>query len=58
MDEIRIDFQIEHEPGLVYGDALHLPADHSFTEEQIEAMKQDRYQAWVAVINDPGQTQE
>lgn len=58
MNEIKIDFQIEHEPGLIYGDALYLPADHTFTEEQIEAMKQERYQAWVALITGADQPQE
>ena len=32
-------------------DALYLPEDHTFTEEQIEAMKQERLANWLAVVN-------
>ena len=32
-------------------DALHLPADHGLTEEQLEAMKQERLTNWLAVVN-------
>lgn len=36
-----------------YSDALWLPADHSFTEEQIEAMKKERFDNWKAFILNP-----
>lgn len=32
-------------------DALHLPADHGLTDEQLEAMKQERLTNWLAVVN-------
>lgn len=32
-------------------DALHLPADHGLTEEQLEAMKQERLTNWLAIVN-------
>jgi hypothetical protein len=32
-------------------DALNLPDDHSFTDEQLEAMKQERLTNWLAVVN-------
>lgn len=50
MDTIQIIFEIEHSPGLVYCDALYLPVDHTFTDAEIEAMKQERYQNWVNFI--------
>lgn len=36
-----------------YSDALWLPADHSFTEEQIEAMKKERFDNWKAFVLNP-----
>jgi hypothetical protein len=32
-------------------DALHLPDDHGLTDEQLEAMKQERLTNWLAVVN-------
>lgn len=32
-------------------DALHLPDDHGLSDEQIEAMKQERLTNWLAVVN-------
>lgn len=43
---VKIDFQIETKLG-TYSDALHLEDDHGLTEEQIEAMKQQRADKWV-----------
>jgi hypothetical protein len=42
-------FEIATEHGL-YRDALNLPDDHSFTDTEIEAMKQERVNNWVAFI--------
>lgn len=36
-----------------YSDALYLPEGHSFTEEQIEAMKKERFDNWKAFILNP-----
>ena len=33
-----------------FSDALHLEDDHTFTDEQIEAMKQARFDNWYAII--------
>ena len=46
---VKIDFEIETKYGL-FGDALHLEDDHGLTEEQIEAMKQERVDNWVAHV--------
>jgi len=32
-------------------DALYLPDDHGLSEEQIEAMKQERLTNWLAAVN-------
>ena len=34
-------------------DALILPDDHTFTDEEIEAMKQARFDNWLIVISTP-----
>ena len=36
-----------------YSDALHLADDHTFTEAEIEAMKQERLDNWIAMIEAP-----
>lgn len=49
---MKIDFSLETKHG-VYRDALHLDDNHSFTEQEIEAMKQERVDNWIAVIETP-----
>jgi hypothetical protein len=36
-----------------FSDALHLPVDHTFTEEQIEEMKAERFNNWKQFILNP-----
>lgn len=49
---IKIDFSFDTPYGK-FADALHLPDDHSFTEVDIEAMKQQRRDNWIAVVTAP-----
>ncbi len=49
---IKIDFQFETPHGK-FADALHLPDDHAFTEEEIQAMKEQRVDNWIAVVTAP-----
>lgn len=49
---IKIDFEIETKHGM-YRDALYLDDNHSFTEQEIEAMKQERVNNWIAVVETP-----
>ena len=49
---MKIDFEFQTEHGL-FRDALHLADDHSFTEAEIEAMKANRRDAWIAVVTAP-----
>jgi len=46
---IKIDFSFETKYGK-FADALHLPDDHGFTDEEIEAMKQQRLTNWLAIV--------
>ena len=43
---ISIPFEING-----FSDALNLPSDHTFTETEIQAMKQARYDNWYSFIN-------
>ena len=45
-----IDFSKTHETYGTFADAIHLPDDHTFTDAEIEAMKQQRFDNWVAHI--------
>jgi hypothetical protein len=49
---IKIDFEFDSPHG-VFRDALHLPEDHTFTDAEIQAMKQERYDNWWAAVNAP-----
>jgi hypothetical protein len=44
---IKIDFSKTHETYGTFADALHLEDNHGLTDEQIEAMKQQRFDNWV-----------
>lgn len=46
---IKIDFSFETKYGK-FADALHLPENHGFTDEEIEAMKQQRLTNWLAIV--------
>jgi hypothetical protein len=55
---MKIDFEYTTNYG-VYRDALHIADDHSFTDDEIEAMKQSRLNNWIFNIENPIQdTQE
>lgn len=49
---VKIDFEFDSPYG-VFRDALHLPDDHGMTDDQIQAMKQQRFDNWLAIINSP-----
>jgi hypothetical protein len=49
---IKIDFEFDTPHG-VFRDALHLPDDHAFTEDEIQAMKEQRRDNWIAVVTAP-----
>lgn len=49
---MKIDFEIKKD-GYSLKDALHLPDDHTYTEEEIEAMKQERFDNWYNIVTNP-----
>lgn len=49
---MKIDFSFDTQYGK-FCDALHLPDDHTFTESEIDTMKQQRLDNWIAVITAP-----
>lgn len=49
---IKIDFRIDN-GRYSFSDALHLPVNHTYTDQEIEAMKQARFDKWVSIITAP-----
>lgn len=49
---MKINFTFDTEYGL-FSDAITLEDNHSFTSEEIEAMKQERLTNWITVITTP-----
>jgi len=50
---MKIDFEFVHPIHGKFRDALNLPDDHGFSEAELEAMKQQRFDNWVAVVEAP-----
>lgn len=51
---MKIDFIKTSDDGIYsYSDALNLADDHTFTEAEIEAMKQQRFDNWLSYILAP-----
>ena len=46
---MKIDFEITQN-GYTLRDALYLPDNHTLTEEEIQAMKQQRFDNWYNLI--------
>jgi hypothetical protein len=49
---IKIDFEFDTRHGK-FRDALHLPEDHGFSQEQIAAMQQERLDNWLFAVENP-----
>jgi hypothetical protein len=49
---MKIEFTFDTEYG-VFRDALHLPDDQTFSDADIEEMKQARLNNWIAVVTTP-----
>lgn len=49
---MKIDFEFNTAHGK-FADALHLPDNHTFTAAQIQAMKEQRRDNWIAVVTAP-----
>ena len=49
---MKIDFEFDTPHG-VFRDALHLPDDHSYSDAEIQAMKEQRRDNWIAIVTAP-----
>jgi hypothetical protein len=49
---IKIDFEISQD-GYTFKDAIVLPENHGMSDEQIEAIKQKRFDDWYAIVTAP-----
>ena len=49
---IKIDFEFDTPHGK-FADALYLPDDHKLSGAQIQAMKEQRRDNWIAVVTAP-----
>ena len=49
---MKIDFEFDTPHG-VFRDALHLPDNHGLSDAEIEAMKVQRRDNWIAVVTAP-----
>lgn len=49
---MKIDFEFQTAYGK-FADALYLADDHTYSEAEIEAMKQQRLDNWIAFITAP-----
>lgn len=49
-----IDFEFQTEFG-VFRDSLNLPDGEEFSEEEIEEMKRQRVNNWLAIVRNPSQ---
>lgn len=49
---MKIDFEFDTPHG-VFRDALHLPDDHTFSNAEIQVMKEQRRDNWIAVVTAP-----
>jgi len=49
---IKIDFEFDTPHGL-FRDALHLPENHALSDAEIQAMKEQRRDNWIAIVTAP-----
>lgn len=49
---IKIDFEFDTAYGK-FRDALYLPDDHTYTDAEIQAMKEQRRDNWIAIVSNP-----
>lgn len=54
---MKIDFSFDTPYGK-FADALHLSDDHTLTDIEIEAMKQQRLDNWFAIVTAPQSEEE
>lgn len=50
---MKIDFEFTHPVHGLYSDCLNLPDDHGYTDDELNAMKQQRFDGWVNYLENP-----
>ena len=53
----KYEFEITKD-GMTFRDAIVLPVGHGFTDEQLEELKQKRFDDWYAIVTAPQPEQE
>jgi hypothetical protein len=54
---IKIEF--EKSDGLYkFRDAIVLPENHQYTEQQLEDMKEERFQSWLSMITESSEDED
>jgi hypothetical protein len=51
---VKIDFEFDSQFG-VFRDALHLQDDHGLSDEEIQALQQQRFDNWIAIVTAPSE---
>ena len=54
---IHIEFEIVKD-NMTFRDAIILPSDHNYTDEQLEGIKQKRFDDWYAIVIAPQDEEE
>jgi len=49
---VRFEFEIVKD-GMTFRDAIVLPVGHGYTDEQLEELKQKRFEDWYAIVTAP-----
>jgi hypothetical protein len=49
---VKIDFEFDSQYG-VFRDALHLQDDHGLSDDEIQAIQQQRFDNWIAIVTAP-----
>jgi hypothetical protein len=53
----KIEFEFVRD-GLIFRDAIVLTSNHDMTDAQIEQIKQQRFDAWWAIVTEPSAEEE
>lgn len=51
---VKIEFEISQN-GYTFRDAIVLPENHGMSDEQIDAIKQKRFDDWYAIVTAPSE---
>lgn len=54
---MTIEFEYQTTYG-IFRDALHLPDDHGLSQEQIQAMQEERLNNWLAIVDNASNSSE